>query len=157
MRPTRVATLFALLVGTAALAWGVLQISVNRGGMLPVADLDRPRRRRRHRPASCCLTAVALRSRLARPEKRPHPLAMARLAVLGKASAHVGPLVGGLYAGYLVALLPGLDIEPRRDRAVICLVALLAAVALSAAGLWLERLCRVPPSDADPDLPASPA
>ena len=103
------------------------------------------------------LTALALRSRLARPEKRPHPLAMARLAVLGKASAHVGPLVGGLYAGYLVALLPGLDIEPRRDRAVICLVALLAAVALSAAGLWLERLCRVPPSDADADLPASPA
>ena len=103
------------------------------------------------------LTALALRSRLARPEKRPHPLAMARLAVLGKASAHVGPLVGGLYAGYLVVLLPGLDIEPRRDRAVICLVALLAAVALSAAGLWLERLCRVPPSDVDPDLPASPA
>ena len=156
MKPTRVATLFALLVGTAALAWGVLQISVNRGGMLPVLTWTAP--------AGVVVTAVvvlltalALRSRLARPEKRPHALAMARLAVLGKASAHVGPLVGGLYAGYLVALLPGLDIEPRRDRAVICLVALLAAVALSAAGLWLERLCRVPPSDADPDLPASPA
>ena len=55
-------------------------------------------------------------------------------------------------------LLPGLDIEPRRDRAVICLVALLAAVgAARLAGLWLERLCRVPPSDADADLPASPA
>ena len=156
MKPTRVATLLALLVGTAALAWGVLQISVNRGGMLPPLTWTAP--------AGVVVTAVvvlltalALRSRLARPEKRPHPLAMARLAVLGKASAHVGPLVGGLYAGYLVALVPGLDIEPRRDRAVICLVALLAAVALSAAGLWLERLCRVPPSDADPDLPASPA
>ena len=156
MKPTRVATLLALLIGTAALAWGALQISVNRGGMLPQLTWTAP--------AGVLLTAVvvlltalALRSRLARPEKRPHALAMARLAVLGKASAHVGPLVGGLYAGYLVALLPGLGIEPRRDRAVICLAALLAAVLLSAAGLWLERLCRVPPSDADPDLPGSPA
>lgn len=149
-------TLVALLLGTAALAWGALQITTNRGGMLPQLTWTAPSGIA-VLAVAVLLTALALRSRLGRPEKRPHPLAMARLAVLGKANAHVGPLVGGLYAGYLLVLLPGLGIEPRRDRAVLCLVALLASLALSGAGLLLERLCRVPPSDADPDLPASPA
>ena len=156
MTPTRVGTLVALLLGTAALCWGALQINTNRGGMLPTLTWTAPLLVG-VLAVAVLLTALGLRSRLARPEKRPPPLAMARLAVLGKASAHVGPLVGGLYAGYLVVLLPGLDIETRRDRAVICLVALLAAVLLSAAGLMLERLCRIPPTGDDPDLPASPA
>ncbi len=156
MSPTRIGTLVALLVGVAALAWGALQITTNRGGMLPVLTWTAPSGIAMLALA-VLLTALALRSRLSRPEKRPHPLAMARLAVLGKANAHAGPLVGGLYAGYLLVLLPGLDIEPRRDRAVLCLVALVASLALSGAGLLLERLCRVPPSDADPDLPGSPA
>ena len=156
MTPTRIGTLVALLLGTAALAWGALQITTNRGGMLPQLTWTAPSGIA-VLAVAVLLTALALRSRLARPEKRPHPLAMARLAVLGKANAHVGPLVGGLYAGYLLVLLPGMDIEPRRDRAVLCLVALLASLALSGAGLLLERLCRVPPSDIDPDLPASPA
>ena len=82
---------------------------------------------------------------------------MARMAVLGKASAHVGPLVGGLYGGYLLVLLPGLEIDARRERAILCLVALLAAVGLSLAGLLLERTCRVPPADTEDDLPAAHA
>jgi hypothetical protein len=102
-------------------------------------------------------TALGLRARLGRPEKRPHPLSMARMAVLGKASAHVGPLVGGLYLGYLLVLLPDLEIGSRRDRVWLCLVAVLAAVLLSAAGLLLERLCRVPPSASDDEVPAARA
>jgi MFS family permease len=156
MKPTRVGTLVALLVAVAAVAWGFLQISVNQGMTLPPLAWTAP--------AGIAaltvvvfVTALALRSRLDEPEKRPHPLSMARMAVLGKASAHVGPLVGGLYAGYLVLLLPGLDIGSRRDRAVLCLVALLASVALSAAGLLLERSCRVPPAESDDNLPAARA
>ena len=103
------------------------------------------------------VATLALRSRLDRPEKRPHPLAMARMAVLGKASAHVGPVVGGLYGGYLLVLLPGLEIDARRDRAILCLVALIAAVGLSLAGLLLERTCRVPPADTEDNLPAARA
>ena len=103
------------------------------------------------------VTTLGLRSRLDRPEKRPHPLSMARMAVLGKASAHVGPVVGGLYGGYLLVLLPGLEIDARRERAILCLVALAGAVGLSLAGLLLERTCRVPPADTDDTLPAAPA
>ena len=82
---------------------------------------------------------------------------MARMAVLGKASAHVGPLVGGLYLGYLLVLLPDLEIGSRREPRMLCLVAVLAAVLLSAAGLLLERLCRVPPSSTDDEVPAARA
>jgi hypothetical protein len=156
MRPTRVGTLVSLLLAVAAVSWGALKISVNRGATLPPVA--------RTAPAGIALLAVvvlvsalALRSRLRTPAKRPHPLSMARMAVLGKASAHVGPLVGGLYGGYLVVLLPGLEIDSRRERALICLFALLASIGLSAAGLLLERLCRVPPAEHDDELPVARA
>jgi Protein of unknown function (DUF3180) len=156
MKPTRIGTLVTLLVCIAAVTWGVLQISVDRGATLPPLTWTAP--------AGIALiavvvlaTALGLRARLDQPAKRPHPLSMARMAVLGKASAHVGPIVGGLYAGYLLVLLPGLEISSRRDRAVLCLVALLASVALSVAGLLLERACRVPPSSTDDQLPTAPA
>ncbi len=154
MRPTRLGTLVALLVGVTAVTWGVLVVSADRGVSLPPLTWTAP--------AGLVLLAVVvllaalgLRSRLRTPAKRPHPLVTARMAVLGKASAHVGPLVGGLYAGYLLVLLPDVDLDARRDRALLCLVAVLASVALSAAGLLLERTCRVPPADADDERPTA--
>jgi len=131
----------ALLVGVAALTWGALLIAETRGAVLPPLAWTAP--------AGVALlavvvlvTAVALRRRLS-SGRPPEPLGMARMAVLGKASAHVGPIVGGLYAGYLVLLLPDLGIESRSERAVLCGVALLSAVLLTVAGLLLERTCRV--------------
>jgi hypothetical protein len=156
MRPTRIGVLVALLLGVAAVTWGVLQIMLDRGEVLPPLTWTAP--------SFIALlaivvlaTALGLRARLDDPVKRPHPLSMARMAVLGKASAHVGPIVGGLYAGYLLVLLPGLEIASRRDRSVLCLVALLASIGLSVAGLVLERACRVPPSGTDDDIPAARA
>lgn len=153
MRPTRVTTLVALLVGVAALSWGALRIAETRGHSLPPLSWTAP--------AGVALlavvvfvTALALRSRL-RGDRPPNPLGTARMAVLGKASAHVGPLVGGLYAGYLVVLLPGLEIESRHDRAVLCGVALVASILLSLAGLLLERTCRVRGDDTGEALEAA--
>ena len=143
-------------VRLGAVAWGVLAVMSDRGTTLPPLTWTAP--------SGVALlavvvlvTALGLRSRLDQPAKRPHPLSMARMAVLGKASAHVGPVVGGLYGGYLLLLLPGLEIDARRERAVLCLVALLASIGLSLAGLLLERTCRVPPSDVDDELPAARA
>lgn len=156
MRPTRLGALAALLVCVGAVAWGALAVMSDRGATLPPLTWTAP--------SGVALLAVVvlvmalgLRSRLNRPEKRLDPLSMARMAVLGKASAHVGPVVGGLYGGYLLVLLPALEIDARRDRAVVCLVAVLASVALSAAGLLLERSCRVPPTDLDDDFPVARA
>ena len=154
MRPTRIGSLVALLVATAALSWGVLRIADTRGVSLPAVTWTGP--------AFVAVLAVvvlvaalALRSRLA-GDRPPNPLGTARMAVLGKASAHVGPIVGGIYGGYLLILLPGLDIESRRDRAVLCALALAAAALLTAAGLLLERTCRVRGGD-DQEPPEAPA
>lgn len=141
MRPTRIGTLVALMIGVGAVSWGVLSIMQRQGASLPTPAWTAP--------AAIVLlavvvfvTALALRSRM-RGRRPPNPLGTARMAVLGKASAHVGPIVGGLYAGYLVVLLPGLEIEARRDRAVLCAAAVVASALLSAAGLLLERTCRI--------------
>lgn len=147
MRPTRIGPLAALLVGVAAVVWGVLRVTEARGTALP--DLTWTA------PAGVAVvalvvlvTTLALRSRL-RGDRKPDPLGVARMAVLGKASAHVGPIVGGFYLGYLLLLLQGLEVTSRRDRAVLSAVALLASVLLTAAGLWLERTCRVRRDDTD--------
>ena len=156
MRPTRLGTLAALLVCVGAVTWGVLAVMSDRGATLPPLTWTAPTGVALL-AVVVLVTALGLRSRLDRPEKRPHPLSMARMAVLGKASAHVGPVLGGLYGGYLLVLLPDLEIVARRERAILCLVALLASVGLSLAGLLLERTCRVPPADVDDDLPTARA
>lgn len=153
MRPTRVTSLVALLVGVAAPTWGTLSVLEDRGGMLPRLAWTAP--------AGILaialvvlLVALGLRDRIRRGLSRPHPLSMAQMAVLGKASAHVGPIVGGLYAGYALVLLPELDISDRRDRAVLAACAVLAGIALAGAGLLLERVCRVPRDRDDEPPPA---
>ncbi len=74
-----------------------------------------------------------------------HPLAVARSLVVAKASAWVGALVLGWWAGVLVYFLP------RRSwqRAVAedtsgALVAAVSALALVAAALWLQHCCKSP-------------
>ena len=154
MNPTRVRSLVALLVAVAAVAWGALTVTADRGASLPPLTWTAPAGVA-GLAVVILVVAFALRARLARPDKRPHPLSMARMAVLGKASAHVGPIVCGLYTGYLIYLLPTLDIDARRDRALLCTVAGLFAVGLTVAGLLLERTCRVRGRDDEP--PPAPA
>jgi MFS family permease len=155
VRPTRIVSLVALFVAVAAVVWGALTLVEDRGGVLPPLSWSAP-------AGLLALgvvvlaTALGLRSRLRRGEKRPHPLSMAQMAVLGKASAHVGPIVGGLYGGYALVLLPTLDIGDRGDRALLAGGAVLAALVLTAAGLLLERTCRVR-RNIDDDQPSAPA
>ncbi len=144
MKPTSITSLVAIFIGMTSATWGLLDLIENRGGVLPPIGGAAP--------AGLfaialvvLIAALSVRSRLRSDDvrRRPHPLAMARMAVLGKASAHLGPIVGGIYAGYALVLLPDLDIGNRRDRAVIALLAVLAAALLTVAGLLLERFCRV--------------
>ena len=149
MKPTRIGSLVAILIAVAAVSWGVLRIMDSRAMSLPTLTWTSP--------AGIfalalvvLVAAVALRLRL-RAGRPPHPLGTARMAVLGKASAFVGPVIGGMYLGYLVVLLPDASVGDRRDRIVLCGLALGAALALSAAGLFLERACRV--DDRDDEIP----
>jgi hypothetical protein len=155
VKPTRITSLVALFVAVAAVTWGALRLVEDRGGVLPPLSWSAPAGMLAL-AAVVLATALGLRNRLSRNDKRPHPLSMARMAVLGKASAHVGPIVGGLYAGYALVLLPTLDIGDRRDRALLAGGAVLASLVLTVAGLFLERICRVRGSGGD-DEPTAPA
>jgi hypothetical protein len=70
-------------------------------------------------------------------------LAVARYAVLAKASS----LLGALFGGFSLGLLAWLALEPTkaaRDDIPAAIGGVTAALVLVAAALWLERSCRVP-------------
>ncbi|MFF4789984.1 DUF3180 domain-containing protein [Streptomyces sp. NPDC001276] len=98
-------------------------------------------------------TALSLRARLkAQRERRPgakgvDPMMAARAVVFGQASALVAALVAGMYGGTGVALLELLDIPARRDQAVYAGFSVLAGIAVIAAALFLERVCKLPEDD----------
>jgi phosphatidylglycerophosphate synthase len=98
-------------------------------------------------------TALSLRARLrAQRERRPgakgvEPLMAARAVVFGQASALVVALVSGMYGGVGVFLLGSLDIPPRRDQAIYAGFAVAAGIAVIAAAIFLERVCRLPEDD----------
>ncbi|MEU2244735.1 DUF3180 domain-containing protein [Streptomyces sp. NPDC056501] len=95
-------------------------------------------------------TALSIRSRLkAQRERRPgakgvEPLMAARAVVFGQASALVAALVAGMYGGTGVFLLGSLDVPARRDQALYAALAVAAGIAVIAAALFLERVCKLP-------------
>ncbi|MER5439186.1 DUF3180 domain-containing protein [Streptomyces sp. NPDC002790] len=106
-------------------------------------------------------TALSLRSRLrAQRERRPEakgvdPMMAARALVFGQASALVAALVTGMYGGTGVFLLESLDVPAHRDQAIYAGLSVLTGVAVVAAAIFLERVCKLP-EDEDPEQ-AAPA
>ena len=107
-------------------------------------------------------TALSIRARLkAQRERVPEakgvdPLMAARAVVFGQASALVAALVSGMYGGTGVFLLESLDIPARRDQAIYAGFSVLAGIAVIAAAIFLERVCKLPEDD-DHDTGATSA
>ncbi|WP_309062097.1 DUF3180 domain-containing protein [Streptomyces sp.] len=108
-------------------------------------------------------TALSLRARLKdQRERRPEakgvdPLMAARAVVFGHASALVAALVAGMYGGTGVFLLESLDVPARRDQAVYAGFSVLAGIAVIAAAIFLERVCKLPEDDENNGAGAAPA
>ncbi|QDY10945.1 DUF3180 domain-containing protein [Micromonospora sp. HM134] len=147
MGPTRFSTLLVAALAAAAVAWllisGFYYSGIPRLPWLPVVTLA----------ALAVLEAYAAVNTRGRIERKPgrepvNPLLVARFVVLAKASALAGAIFLGFYAG----LTGWLFVEPTNaaieDRPAAG-AGTLAALALVAAALWLERSCRVPESDDD--------
>jgi len=111
-------------------------------------------------PLSLALLAIAevlaanqLRDRIRhRPGALPvQPLVAARMLALAKASAVVGAVMVGIWAGLLVYVVPRLgQLNAAGNDTVVGAIGVVAAVALTAAALWLEYCCRTPaPPDGD--------
>ena len=141
--PTRVRDLIAYAAAVTLITW----LAVRQWyGDLP--------RLRWFVPLSLLLLAVAevlaanqLRDRIRRrPGALPvQPLVAARMLALAKASSVVGAVMVGIWAGLLVYVVPRLGkLEAAGHDTAIAAFGVLAAVALTAAALWLEHSCRTP-------------
>ncbi len=156
LRPTTWKLLLAIAAIAAALGWATARLVdafADRSLSVPITM-----------PVVMALLALTTalwargtRARLAgRPGTKPmDPIVAARSAALAMAASRAGALVAGFYAGVLVDLVPRFDVPGVRERGVIAIATVVMAVLLALAGLWLERICRLPddqaPSASDED------
>ena len=165
MTPIRRRDLAVLAVGLAVASW--LLVRAYYGNLpplrwwlpLPLAVLA----------LAEALGARTLRTRLAalREARRAHvrpgstpptqpvrpvePMLVARLAVLAQASAYVGAVFAGIWIGVLLHVAPAVRrLQAAGSDTVTASVGVVSSIALVAAALWLESVCRVPPEDTDP-------
>ncbi|UOX99922.1 DUF3180 domain-containing protein [Blastococcus sp. PRF04-17] len=168
MRPVPRRDLAVLAVGLAVAAWLVVRAVY---GALPPLQWWLPT------PVAVLALAEALgartlkirltaqreaRSAVHRPTAAPQPpfvrpvepMLVARLAVLAQASAYVGAVFTGVWGGVLLHVGPAVgSLQAAGEDTVTAAIGLVSSAALVAAALWLESVCRVPPSSTD-DEPA---
>jgi hypothetical protein len=157
MSPVRRRDLLVVAVGLALGAWLLVRVGY---GLLPRMDWWLPvplgvlaltealgartlaarlAAERDHRPRPGRPSPVAA----ARPVE---PMLVARLAVLAQASAYVGAVFAGCWAGLLLHTVPALGrLSAAPGDTVTGVLGVVLAVALVGAALWLENVCKVPP------------
>jgi hypothetical protein len=159
LRPVNRRDLLVLAAGLALAAWLVVRASY---GALPAL--------RWWLPVPLGVLAVAeflgartLRARLAaQRDRRPpgergtapvrpvEPMLVARLAVLAQASAYVGAAFAGIWAGVLLYVVPAVPrLQAAAADTVAGVVGVVCSAAVVGAALWLESVCRIPPSPDD--------
>ncbi len=148
MGATRLRLLIVLAAIAAVLGYAVVTIVAGQSGrVLQVPWLA---------AATLWVLALALlmwallsRPRLQRkPGVKPMPpLMAARSAALAMAASRAGSLVAGFYAGVAIATLPHRDTPAGMTTTWASAASALGALALVAAALWLEYLCRLPLDD----------
>ncbi len=169
MTPIRRRDLLVLAVGLAVAAWllvGALYGEIQALdwwlplplGVLAVAEALGARTLRSRLAALRAARSARSGETPARPAPVPvrpvEPLLVARVAVLAQASAYVGAVFAGVWAGVLAHVGPEVGrLQAAGGDTVTALIGLVSSAALVAAALWLESVCRVPPSSTD-DEPA---
>ncbi len=162
LRPTNPATLVVAGIGSAAIAWLVISEWYGELAYLPFLGSN-------GWLTAFILLALAIaefalaqqtRARIERRPGRPpvEALAVVRYVVLAKASSLAGAIFAGFSAGLSIWLF--FDGQQTQQLAAAgrdlpaALTSLVCSLALLAAGLWLERACRVPkrPEDETPDI-----
>ncbi|GAA1234760.1 MULTISPECIES: DUF3180 domain-containing protein [Streptomyces] len=161
MKQLRIRTLAGLFLGAGVLSWAGARLW-DSIGTLPRVPLAAPIVLAVI-AVILLATALSIRSRLrAQRERRPgakgvDPLMAARALVFGQASALVAALVAGMYGGTGAFLLEHLDVPARRDQAIYAGFSVLTGIAVIAAALFLERVCKLPEDDDEDHGGAAPA
>lgn len=107
--------------------------------------------------AVCWYLGQKMKSRLAdgrigQDRSQLNPVTASQFLVLGKASAWTGAIVGGAYLGMAIHVLPrAAELTAAADDVPGVLASTTGGIALTIAGLYLERNCHVPPpTDGEP-------
>lgn len=169
MKPSRPLFLIALVVVVAVITWAVLRSAYLSLPPLPWTAVPtllllalgeaftgvNVLRRLRRKPGEDMRREPGRKP----PPKPLEPMAVARLAALGKASAHSAAVIAGVFAGFAVSLTTSLDKATPRHDFFVSGGTFLAACVLVAAAFFLEYACRVPkgPDEEDHDRGASRA
>ncbi|WP_448625629.1 DUF3180 domain-containing protein [Geodermatophilus sp. URMC 64] len=91
------------------------------------------------------------------PARPVEPMLVARLAVLAQASAWVGAVFVGIWAGVLLHVAPEIgSLQAAGGDTVAAVLGVVLAAALAGAALRLESVCRVPPGGDDDPPPLTP-
>ncbi|MCC3274133.1 DUF3180 domain-containing protein [Arthrobacter zhangbolii] len=78
-----------------------------------------------------------------------NPIAAARTVVLAQAITYAGSLLLGWHAAVFLALLPLLSLRPGHAPTWTALAVGIGGMVMIAAGLTVERFCKLPPDDKD--------
>lgn len=84
-------------------------------------------------------------------DQRVDPFVAARTAALAMAASRTGAIATGVYAGFLIWLTGQWAVPIARERAVSAAAAVLCGILVTAAALWLEKICRIKAGDGDDD------
>ncbi|WP_344219466.1 DUF3180 domain-containing protein [Kribbella sancticallisti] len=147
VRPTSRRLLVAIVVLGAAIGWTIVRAVESSGGVAPTVSW---------------LTLVAwgflaallfvaarnTHQRIQVRHERVEPSRAVFLLLIGKASAFVGALCTGVYAGFALSFLSAVGASGPRNRVITAGAAAVISVLVVVAGLLLERACRIPE---DPD------
>ncbi|MDB1086647.1 DUF3180 domain-containing protein [Streptomyces sp. ACA25] len=157
MTHLRIRTLAGLFAASVALAWAGAGLW-DSVGTLPAVPVLAPVVLALI-AAALLATALSVRSRLrAQRERRPDargvdPITATRALLFGQACALVSAVAAGMYGGTALFLLQELwDVPNRRDQGMYAGLAVLAGLAVCAAAVFLERVCRLPEDDEDGPL-----
>jgi Protein of unknown function (DUF3180) len=165
LTPVRRRDLAVLALGLAVAAWllvrawygqlppldwwlpaplGVLAVAEALGARTLATRLAALRAARAGKPAARNSPSAA--------EVRPvEPMLVARLAVLAQASAYVGAVLLGVWAGVLAHVGPAVGrLHAAGGDTLTAVIGVVCSAALVGAALWLESVCRIPPEENDP-------
>ncbi|WP_336207497.1 DUF3180 domain-containing protein [Nonomuraea sp. LPB2021202275-12-8] len=142
MRPTRPGVLVAVVVVIALITWMLVQQFYSDLPLVPWTAMPTVLLLAVGEAYSAWMTKARIDRR---PGTKPaEPLAVARLAALGKASAYGGAVFAGVFAGFALHTLQLLTRETPRSEFFVSTGSFLSCVVLIAAALFLENACRIP-------------
>jgi hypothetical protein len=148
VRPTSRRLLVAIVVLGAAIGWTLVKAIESGGGVAPMVSWLTL-------VAWSFLAAllyVAARNTHQRIQVRRERVEASRavfLLLIGKASAFVGALCAGVYAGFALSFLGAVSSSGPRNRVITAGAAAVISVLVVLAGLMLERACRIPDDPED--------